>query len=266
MTDFNKIDVTIFKHPIEYSVAVEAMEHRVNGIIDDLGNKPLRKLAYDAGMLGDLRIEDQSSISAHDGLSAKSTQYATSEVELQKRGNEAIWLLEHFPVYTAGTGVKASDLICCGEVPIHKTSRGGQCTYHGPGQRVIYTIINLKRLQSPDIKLFVKLLESTMIEALNFIGIDAFTVEGRPGVWTYCDQQIAKIGFIGLRVRKWVTYHGMAINYNPDLNCFNKIIPCGIKDCKITSLEKLQAKYEAKTMDALIVDILMQKLSYWQML
>jgi len=162
---------------------------------------------------------------------------------------ERIWLIEHPPLYTAGTSAVASDLIMP-RFPVHETGRGGQYTYHGPGQRIAYLNIDLAR-RGRDVRLFVQAIEHWVIAALADCGVPAWTAEGRIGVWTHgADGAEAKIAAIGVRVRKWVTLHGVAINVAPDLAHYDGIVPCGIRAFGVTSLAALGKSAQMATMDA----------------
>jgi lipoyl(octanoyl) transferase len=162
---------------------------------------------------------------------------------------ERIWLVEHPPLYTAGTSAIASDLLQP-QFPVHTTGRGGQYTYHGPGQRVVYLNIDLDQ-RGRDIRRFVQALEGWMIAALNDLGVEAWTAEGRVGVWTRGPDGIeSKIGAIGVRVRKWVTLHGLSINVAPDLHHYEGIVPCGIREYGVTSLADLGRPADMPLLDA----------------
>lgn len=162
---------------------------------------------------------------------------------------ERIWLVEHPPLYTAGTSAIASDLLQP-QFPVHTTGRGGQYTYHGPGQRVVYLNIDLDQ-RGRDIRRFVQALEGWMIAALNDLGVEAWTAEGRVGVWTRGPDGIeSKIGAIGVRVRKWVTLHGLSINVAPDLHHYEGIVPCGIREYGVTSLADLGQPADMPLLDA----------------
>lgn len=152
---------------------------------------------------------------------------------------ELIWLLEHPPLYTAGTSAKESDLITQ-RFPVYDAGRGGQYTYHGPGQRVAYVMLDL-RCRGQDVRAYVHNLESWVILALQKLGINAVRREGRVGLWVPRKNGLAddKIAAIGVRIRKWITFHGVSINVNPDLSHYTGIIPCGIKEHGVTSLEAL---------------------------
>ena len=151
---------------------------------------------------------------------------------------ELIWLVEHPPVYTAGTSAAPDDLIEAERFPVFKTGRGGRYTYHGPGQRVGYVMLDLNR-RGRDVRCFVDALEDWMVAALARFGVAAFKVDGRVGVWTATPAGEAKIGAIGVRVRRWISYHGFALNVAPDLSHFGGIVPCGLPDHPVTSLAAL---------------------------
>lgn len=163
---------------------------------------------------------------------------------------EQVWLLEHPSLYTAGTSAKASDLLSP-TFPVHTTGRGGQYTYHGPGQRVGYVMLNLReRQQAPDIKQYIYRLEKWIIDTLQEFDIKGERREGRVGIWVVKpDQTEAKVAAIGVRVRHWVTYHGISINVNPDLSHFSGIVPCGISDAGVTSFEDLGVKATMEELD-----------------
>ncbi|MET0239974.1 MAG: lipoyl(octanoyl) transferase LipB [Sphingobium sp.] len=151
---------------------------------------------------------------------------------------ERLWLLEHPPVYTAGTSADPAEMLDP-RFPVHRAGRGGRYTYHGPGQRVVYCNIDLGQ-RGKDVRNFVHQLEGWVIAALGDVGVDAFRAEGRIGIWTLDrDGREAKIGAIGVRVRRWVTLHGAAINVDPDLSHFAGIVPCGIADHGVASLASL---------------------------
>lgn len=152
--------------------------------------------------------------------------------------NERIWLLEHPPLYTAGTSADPAEMLDP-RFPVFDAGRGGRYTYHGPGQRIVYLNIDLRR-RGKDVRNFVHNLEGWMIDALGDLGVPARRAEGRIGIWTDDrDGREAKIGAIGVRVRRWVTLHGTAINVNPDLSHFGGIVPCGISEFPVTSLAAL---------------------------
>jgi lipoyl(octanoyl) transferase len=152
---------------------------------------------------------------------------------------ERIWLLEHPPVYTAGTSATDASELVDARFPVFRTGRGGRYTYHGPGQRIGYLMLDLRK-RKRDVRGYVHAVEGWVIAALDELGIKAFRAEGRIGIWTL-DQtgREAKIGAIGVRIRQWVTMHGFAVNLSPDLNDFNGIVPCGIAEFPVTSAAAL---------------------------
>ena len=179
------------------------------------------------------------------------------------RARELIWLLEHPPVYTAGTSADPAELIEA-RFPVHATGRGGRYTYHGPGQRVGYVLLNLNQ-RGRDVRGFVHAIEQWVIDALARLDIASFTAPGRVGIWTIDGAHEAKIGAIGVRVRRWVTLHGFAVNVNPELGHFDGIIPCGLPDFGATSVKKLgkNANFDAlDTALALEFARFLQRLSF----
>ena len=149
---------------------------------------------------------------------------------------ELVWLLEHPPLYTAGTLAKPADLLTPDRFPVHQTGRGGQYTYHGPGQRVAYVMLDLKKRGS-DIRCYVRALETWLIRTLAHFGVRGGTRDGRVGIWVdRGDGREDKIAAIGVRVRRWVSFHGVALNVDPDLEHFAGIVPCGIREHGVTSL------------------------------
>ncbi len=160
--------------------------------------------------------------------------------------DEALWFVEHPPIYTFGTSAQSSELLAENTFPVYRTGRGGRFTYHGPGQRVVYVMLDL-RLRGQDIRDFVQKLQQWVLISLENHGLKSSTHSDRIGVWVAprlnpqlknLDQE-KKIAAIGIRVRKWVSFHGMAINVCPDLQHFEGIIPCGIKDFGVTSFRDL---------------------------
>jgi lipoyl(octanoyl) transferase len=150
---------------------------------------------------------------------------------------EAIWLLEHPPLYTAGTSAAPDELLDA-RFPVFSAGRGGRYTYHGPGQRVGYVMLNLNN-RGRDVRCFVHALEAWIIAALGELGVEAWRAEGRVGIWTIAHGREAKIGAIGVRVRRWVTFHGFSVNVAPDLSHFGGIVPCGLPEFAVTSLADL---------------------------
>ncbi len=171
-------------------------------------------------------------------LDALAQQEARNDAIAAGEAEELIWLLEHPPVYTAGTSAPAAELIDP-RFDVIQTGRGGRYTYHGPGQRVAYVLLDLRR-RGRDVRAFVHVLESWTIATLGDFGVDAWAVPDRIGIWTRdIDGQEAKIGAIGVRIRRWVTMHGMAVNLDPDLSHFGGIVPCGIAEYGVTSMARL---------------------------
>ena len=159
---------------------------------------------------------------------------------------EAVWLVEHPPLYTAGTSARPQDLLDA-RFPVHQTGRGGQYTYHGPGQRVAYVMLDLNR-RGRDVRAFVGQLEGWVIDALASFGVSGQIREGRVGVWVPrpdkpplpdCQMREDKIAAIGVKLRRWVSFHGIAVNVDPDLSHYGGIVPCGISGHGVTSLVDL---------------------------
>lgn len=161
---------------------------------------------------------------------------------------ERIWLLEHPPLYTAGTSADRAELLDP-RFPVYDAGRGGRYTYHGPGQRIGYLNLDLGK-RGKDIRNFVHNLEGWVIDTLAEFGIAARRAEGRIGIWTDDEGREAKIGAIGVRVRRWVTLHGFSVNIDPDLSHFSGIVPCGISEFPVTSLAALGKKVTAAEFDA----------------
>ena len=190
----------------------------------------------------------QTSSSPVDYPDAMSTMERRVEDIRAGTAAEAVWLLEHPALYTAGTSAKPEDLVDA-RFPVFETGRGGQYTYHGPGQRVAYVMLDLTRRQTtPDIRKYVWQLEEWIIRTLAEFGVVGERREGRVGIWVVMPKGEKKIAAIGVRVRHGVTYHGVSINVNPDLSHFGGIVPCGISEHGVTSLHDLG---HVVTMDAL---------------
>lgn len=164
------------------------------------------------------------------------------------QARELVWLLEHPPVYTAGTSADPAELLDP-RFPVHRTGRGGRYTYHGPGQRIGYVVLDLRERQR-DVRNYVHAIEGWVIAALGNLGINAFRAPGRIGIWTTDGGTEAKIGAIGVRIRQWVTLHGFAVNLNPDLGHFGGIVPCGIPDYPVTSAAELGLPITAEQLDS----------------
>jgi lipoyl(octanoyl) transferase len=156
----------------------------------------------------------------------------------EKTASELVWLLEHPPLYTAGTSSDPAELFNPLGFPVYEAGRGGRYTYHGPGQRVGYLVLDLGR-RDRDIRRFVRALEAWLIAALARLDVEAFALPERIGIWTLKAGREAKLGAIGVRVRRWVTLHGFSVNIDPELSHFSGIVPCGIADRPVTSLAEL---------------------------
>jgi lipoyl(octanoyl) transferase len=176
-------------------------------------------------------------------------QRAAAIAEGSKR--EQIWLLEHPPLYTSGTSADPAELLDP-RFPVYAAGRGGRYTYHGPGQRIGYVMLNLAG-RGRDVRCFVDALEGWVIAALAELGLKAWRAEGRIGIWTDDDGKEAKIGAIGVRVRRWVTFHGFSVNVDPDLAHFGGIIPCGLPDFPVTSLAKLGIRADVTALDVALL-------------
>jgi lipoyl(octanoyl) transferase len=175
---------------------------------------------------------------------------------------ECVWLLEHPPLYTAGTSARAADLLAPARFPVHRTSRGGEFTYHGPGQRVVYVMLDLNR-RGRDVRRFVAALEGWAIRALAAFQVRGEVRPGRVGVWVRRPEKPPlpdgspaedKIAAIGIRLRRWVSFHGLAINVEPDLEHFSGIVPCGIRGHGVTSLVDLGLPVTMNDLDLALAD------------
>ena len=165
---------------------------------------------------------------------------------------ELIWLLEHPPVYTAGTSAAADELLDP-RFDVVEAGRGGRYTYHGPGQRIGYVLLDLTK-RGRDVRCFVHGIEQWVIDTLAGFGVQSWAVDGRVGIWcTDIDGREAKIGAIGVRVRRWVTMHGFSVNLDPDLSHFGGIVPCGIEEFGVTSLARLGIDISAKEWDEALI-------------
>ena len=164
--------------------------------------------------------------------------------------SELIWILEHSNVYTAGTGYDEKDILDK-SINVIKTNRGGKITHHGPGQIICYFVINLNT-RKKDIRKFTKIIEKTIIETLKEYKINSFNDPQNIGIWVDHENKIKKIAAIGIRVSKWVAYHGFSINVNNNLKSYNKIIPCGIKDKDVLNLKSIKEQNYDKLGDKII--------------
>ena len=162
---------------------------------------------------------------------------------------ECVWLVEHAPLFTAGTSADPAELFNPLDFPVFEAGRGGRYTYHGPGQRVVYVMVDLER-RGKDIRCFVHALEGWMIAVLAELGVSAHRAESRIGIWVGEGADEKKIGALGVRVKRWVTLHGFALNVAPDLSHFGGIVPCGIAEYGVTSLAELGKQMPMAGVDA----------------
>lgn len=175
----------------------------------------------------------------------KALEFMEKRVEgiISGKEKQMIWFLEHEPVYTAGVSAKDEDLLVKGDVPIFKTNRGGQYTYHCPGMLIGYFMLDLKKFfapKQPDVRKFVEFLENLVIRVLAKYGIKGEIRPGRVGIWVVDKNgNEKKIAALGIKLKKWVSYHGIAINIDPDLSGFNNIVPCGIREFGVTSIKEI---------------------------
>lgn len=181
----------------------------------------------------------------------KSIEFMEKRVEGIKEGkvSELLWFLEHPPIYTAGTSSNDKDLLNKNLFPVFRTNRGGQFTYHGPGQRVAYLMLNV-RDRDYNVKSFIRLLEQWIMNSLADIGIKSFLIKGKVGIWVNNEEKIASLG---LRIRKGISFHGISLNINPNLEHFSGIIPCGNENSGITSIEKIGLSIEKKEIDKILI-------------
>ena len=168
--------------------------------------------------------------------------------------NELIWILEHPSIFTAGTSFNENDILDK-SIKVVKTSRGGKITWHGPGQLVCYFVINLNN-RKKDIRKFLNIIENSIITSLKKFGISSYSDRKNIGIWTKINNKEKKIGAIGIKVKKWIAYHGFSININSSMSNYKKIIPCGIKDKEITSLKKINNQNYNKFSQEIIKNLL----------
>ena len=175
----------------------------------------------------------------------------------QNNDCELIWILEHFDIYTAGTNYKESEILDK-SINIIKSKRGGKITYHGPGQLICYFVIDLKK-RNKDIRKFISIIEKTIIETLKFYKIETFADKKNIGIWFKDNSEIKKVAAIGIRVSKWIAYHGFSININNDLQKYSTIVPCGIIDKGITNLKSIKNQnydgFENKLIESFISNL-----------
>tara|TARA_Y100000741_G_C18223123_1_gene546757 strand:+ start:49 stop:699 length:651 start_codon:yes stop_codon:yes gene_type:complete len=197
----------------------------------------------------------------------KAINFMETKVEniLNKNHNEMIWFLNHNHIYTCGTSSKKDEIINKTNTPIIKTNRGGKTTYHGPGQRIVYLMIDLNK-RKKDIRKFVGMIEDSIIELLDKLGVESETYNERVGIWipksikNQFDKE-RKIAAIGVRIKKWITYHGLSFNINPNLNYYKNINACGLKNYNATSLYDLNIKISTKKFDTIFKNIFIKNLN-----
>ena len=168
----------------------------------------------------------------------------------QKKSKDLIWILEHEDIYTAGTSFKKNEILD-NSIKVFKTNRGGKITYHGPGQLVCYFVIDLKKIKK-DIRNFISIIEKTIIESLKSYDINTFSDKENIGIWYNDNSEIKKVAAIGVRVSKWIAYHGFSINIDNDLKKYDAIIPCGVNDKGITNLKTINNQNYTDLKDRII--------------
>ena len=176
----------------------------------------------------------------------------------QNKSNELIWTLEHPEIYTAGTSYDESDILDK-SIKILETNRGGKITYHGPGQLICYFVIDLKK-RKKDIRNFITIIEKTIIDTLKFFNIKTFSDKENIGIWYKDNEQTKKVAAIGVRISKWIAYHGFSININNNLDKYRAIIPCGIKDKGVTNLKQIKDQ-NYNELDKKLVEIFISNLN-----
>jgi lipoyl(octanoyl) transferase len=220
-----------------------APNHRQCLVHADSQMKPLPHETAASGQLPEWRIAT-GTVAYPDAVSLMEERVEAISQGLER---ELVWLLEHPPIYTAGTSAIDSDLINA-RFPVFKTGRGGQFTYHGPGQRVGYVMLDL-RSRKADVRKFVRDLEEWLIRALQTFDVKGERRSDRVGIWIVDGGTEKKIAAIGVRLRRWITYHGISLNVAPDLSHFSGIIPCGVREHGVTSLKALGINVEMKEVD-----------------
>ena len=176
----------------------------------------------------------------------------------QNKSNELIWTLEHPDIYTAGTSYNENDILDK-SIKILKTNRGGKITYHGPGQLICYFVIDLKK-RKKDIRNFISIIEKTIIDTLQFFNIKTFSDKENIGIWYKDNEQTKKVAAIGVRISKWIAYHGFSININNNLEKYKAIIPCGIKDKGITNLKQIKDQ-DYRELEKKLVEVFISNLN-----
>jgi len=196
----------------------------------------------------------------------KAIMFMESRVESinKNKSNELLWFLNHDHIFTQGTSASIDEILNPNAVPVIQTNRGGKTTYHGPGQRIVYFMLNLNN-KKKDIRKFISVIEISVIDFLKNYNVEAKAFKDRVGIWVIKSNKITfdkekKISAIGLRVKKWITYHGMSFNINPDLKYYNLIHSCGLKEYRNTSLNELGIKIDQKEFDEGFKKIFLNKL------
>ena len=206
-----------------------------------------------------MSIEIKKSIKPVNYLDAISFLEKRVEKIINKQEKELIWILEHPSIFTAGTSYNEKDIIDK-EIDIIKTSRGGKITWHGPGQLICYLVIDLNN-RKKDIRKFVHIIEKSIIESLEEIGVSSQSDRKNIGIWVKSNKEEKKIAAIGIKVKKWIAYHGFSINIDNDLSNYKKIIPCGIRDKGVTSLKELNI-YKFSNLSEIIIKKLIFNLKF----
>jgi lipoyl(octanoyl) transferase len=213
--------------------------------------KNIDEIAHGPGVLW---LRSREPVAYPDAVAAMESHV---EAIRQEGAPEIVWVLEHPALYTAGTSAKPRDLIEPARLPVFQTGRGGQYTYHGPGQRIAYLMLDLGR-RGKDVRRFVRTIERWVIDALGVLGVDGACREGRTGIWVPRPEKGQfredKIAAIGIRVRRWVSFHGVSINVAPDLGHYRGIVPCGILDQGVTSLADLGRPASLEALDAALIE------------
>ena len=206
-----------------------------------------------------MSIEIKKSIKPVNYLDAISFLEKRVEKIIKRQEKELIWILEHPSIFTAGTSYNEKDIIDK-EIDIIKTSRGGKITWHGPGQLICYLVIDLNN-RKKDIRKFVHIIEKSIIESLEEIGVSSQSDKKNIGIWVKSNKEENKIAAIGIKVKKWIAYHGFSLNIDNDLSNYKKIIPCGIRDKGVTSLKELNI-YKFSNLSEIIIKKLIFNLKF----
>jgi len=192
--------------------------------------------------------------------------YMESRVDdiIKNQSKELLWFLSHNHIFTQGTSASEEEVLNSNIIKIIKTNRGGKTTYHGPGQRVVYFMLNLNN-KNKDVRKFISIIENSLITFLAYYNIEARSFKDRVGIWVTKSNNITfdkekKIGAVGLRIKKWITYHGLSFNINPDLKYYNYIHACGLKEYQNTSMKELGIKLEQSEFDNIFKEIFIEKL------